>query len=263
MEWKKKASSFFGHPSEATPVNPENITQHVRNAYALLCDANRRAIQVPADVVAAILEARNAGEKGLNYDAEVRFWNAYGLLRSSIRPAESARRLYRNVFYIALALLLFGQFFYLAGDYVRIKLADLDQRIIDVSGRSSERNQDQPTAIAPEEGARLIKQIEFAQAAYYKLSENLLEIAGTIADLPLRPFGFHSFFALDASGQGDTENIIAKGKLDMMLVFLSGYLLPMACTRFRRHRVRCFYGAGGGSWRDGSLRESSSLRRCA
>jgi hypothetical protein len=30
-----------------------------------------------------------------------------------------------------------------------------------------------------------------------------------------------------------------------------------ACTRFRRHRVRCFDGAGGGSWRDGSLRESS------
>jgi hypothetical protein len=37
----------------------------------------------------------------------------------------------------------------------------------------------------------------------------------------------------------------------------------MACTRFRRHRVRCFDGAGGGSWRDGSLRESSSLRPCA
>ena len=27
----------------------------------------------------------------------------------------------------------------------------------------------------------------------------------------------------------------------------------MACTRFRRHRVRWFDGAGGGSWRDGSL----------
>src|SRR5258708_30460348 len=34
----------------------------------------------------------------------------------------------------------------------------------------------------------------------------------------------------------------------------------MACTRFRRHRVRCFDGAGGGSWRDGSLPASSSLR---
>jgi Trypsin-like peptidase domain len=37
----------------------------------------------------------------------------------------------------------------------------------------------------------------------------------------------------------------------------------MACTRFRRHRVRCFDGAGGGSWRDGSLPASSSLRLCA
>jgi hypothetical protein len=37
----------------------------------------------------------------------------------------------------------------------------------------------------------------------------------------------------------------------------------VACTRFRRHRVRCFDGAGGGSWRGVSLRGSSSLRRCA
>ena len=37
-------------------------------------------------------------------------------------------------------------------------------------------------------------------------------------------------------------------------------LPPLACTRFRRHRVRCFNGTGGGSWRDGSLRGSSSLR---
>jgi hypothetical protein len=37
----------------------------------------------------------------------------------------------------------------------------------------------------------------------------------------------------------------------------------VACTRFRRHRVRCFNGTGGWSWRDGSSRESSSLRLCA
>jgi ABC-type branched-subunit amino acid transport system permease subunit len=39
--------------------------------------------------------------------------------------------------------------------------------------------------------------------------------------------------------------------------------LLLACTRFRGHRVRCFDGAGGGSWRDGSLPASSSLRLCA
>src|SRR5262245_21581411 len=43
----------------------------------------------------------------------------------------------------------------------------------------------------------------------------------------------------------------------------SDQFASLACTRFRRHRVRCFDGAGGGSWRDGSLRESSSLRLCA
>src|SRR5260370_20902244 len=36
----------------------------------------------------------------------------------------------------------------------------------------------------------------------------------------------------------------------------------LACTRFRRHRGRCFDGAGVGSWRDGSLPASSSLRLC-
>ena len=36
----------------------------------------------------------------------------------------------------------------------------------------------------------------------------------------------------------------------------------VACTRFRRHRVRCFDGTGGESWKGGSLHASSSLRRC-
>jgi hypothetical protein len=36
----------------------------------------------------------------------------------------------------------------------------------------------------------------------------------------------------------------------------------LACTRFHRHRVRCFDGTGGESWKDGSLLASSSLRLC-
>jgi hypothetical protein len=39
-------------------------------------------------------------------------------------------------------------------------------------------------------------------------------------------------------------------------------IVGVACTRFRRHRVRCFDGTGGESWRGGSLHESSSLRLC-
>jgi hypothetical protein len=50
-------------------------------------------------------------------------------------------------------------------------------------------------------------------------------------------------------------------------VFIDGLLKHemevMACTRFRRHRVRCFNGTGGWPWSDDSLRESSSLKRCA
>jgi hypothetical protein len=36
----------------------------------------------------------------------------------------------------------------------------------------------------------------------------------------------------------------------------------LSCCRFRRHRVRCFNGTGGGSWRGEDLRGSSSLRLC-
>src|SRR5258708_632055 len=39
---------------------------------------------------------------------------------------------------------------------------------------------------------------------------------------------------------------------DQLFDFLNRNL---ACCRFRRHRVRCFAGTGGGSWSDGSLRE--------
>ncbi len=35
----------------------------------------------------------------------------------------------------------------------------------------------------------------------------------------------------------------------------------LACTRYRRHRVKVFDGAGGGLWRGGSTHESSSLKR--
>ncbi len=58
-----------------------------------------------------------------------------------------------------------------------------------------------------------------------------------------------------------TERVpMVKGRVDKKASTATGYV---ACTRFRRHRVRCFDGAGGGSWRDGSLRGSSSLRLCA
>jgi hypothetical protein len=49
----------------------------------------------------------------------------------------------------------------------------------------------------------------------------------------------------------------AKEVPEQFFLFNNGIL---ACTRFRRHRVRCFNGTGGASWSGGSLRGSSSLR---
>jgi hypothetical protein len=50
---------------------------------------------------------------------------------------------------------------------------------------------------------------------------------------------------------------IAVNQLD---VLLGEEVAEVACTRFRGHRVRCFDGTGGESWRGGSLHASSSLR---
>jgi hypothetical protein len=39
--------------------------------------------------------------------------------------------------------------------------------------------------------------------------------------------------------------------------------IELGCCRFQRHPVRCMNETGGGSWSDGSLRESLSWRRCS
>ena len=68
----------------------------------------------------------------------------------------------------------------------------------------------------------------------------------------------------NGSYDGGKRRIIQSDLLrtHMLLMDYGRKLGVMACTRFRRHRVRCFYGTGGESWRDGGLRESSSLRLC-
>jgi type I restriction enzyme S subunit len=60
---------------------------------------------------------------------------------------------------------------------------------------------------------------------------------------------------MNGIGFGSSEYIVFRPNDELSNEYL-------ACTRFRRHRVRCFYGTGGESWRDGSLHESSSLRLC-
>jgi hypothetical protein len=53
-----------------------------------------------------------------------------------------------------------------------------------------------------------------------------------------------------------------RGTLDYDAYRRVGSAAAVACTRFRRHRVRCFYGTGGESWKDEGLHASSSLRLC-
>jgi hypothetical protein len=148
----------------------------------------------------------------------------YGLLSSSIQPAAKARNLYRNIFYIVLVVLLGAQFFFLAGDYVRTKVADLDKQIVDIRGRAATAEASPGTSVPSVEPK--IDQVEQKKKAYAILSENLLDIVGAIADLPLRPFGYRNFFSTNAA-PGDLGGVIVQGKVEMLLVFLSGYLLPM------------------------------------
>jgi hypothetical protein len=224
MDFAARVKEFFGR-SEPQPVeaDPFDMAHNVRAAYALLADANKKAIQIPADVVDVITQARKAGGQ-LSNGLEAKFWNAYGLLSSSIRPAAKARNLYRNIFYIVLLVLLFAQFFFLAGDYVRTKLADLDRQIVDIRGRAAAPSNPAAPGNVEAAAATQIDQVQQTRKAYISISGNLLGIAGTIADLPLRPFGYHSFFS---DSVVDNDGVIVRGKLDMLLVFLSGYLLPM------------------------------------
>ena len=209
-------------PAPPQDRDPFDMRQHIRDAYELLRDANKKAIQVPADVVNVITAARKAANAQLPEDLEARFWNAYGLLSSSIRPAERARTLYRTIFYVVLAVLLCGQFFFLSGDHIRSKLADLDKQIVAIHGRAAAPTAtgSQPASVAAV--AEQIKQIEDAQKAYILVSRHLVEFVGRLTQLPFMIFGIQNFFLADS-----TTDLIVRGKLEMLLVFLSGYLLPM------------------------------------
>src|SRR6266700_3345910 len=188
MDFITGIKEFFSRNKTPVPdVDPFDMPRNVRCAYALLADANKKAIQIPPDIIDIITQARKARGQ-LPDGLEAKFWNAYGLLSSSIRPAAKARNLYRNIFYIVLLVLLFAQFFFLAGDYVRTKLAEVDKQIIDIRGRAAAPSS--AVVSATNQAAAVTEQIEQAQRtkqSYLFLSENLLAIVGTMADVPLRP----------------------------------------------------------------------------
>jgi hypothetical protein len=224
MRWPFKGSKTS--PAE----NPEDLGNHVLHAYELLHNANRRGIQVPSEVVSTITQARTAAKAGtLEGELETRFWNAYGLLSSSIEPAESARQIYKLVFYCVLFVLLLGQFFYLGGASVRDKMMDIDKQIIEVRGRAADAEEKNAAAnlTARAEVQRQVTQLNQRQMAYLILAKAILGATATIADLPLRPFRLHSLFYTEEGKGDELESTIIRGKLEMLLVFFSGYLLPM------------------------------------
>jgi hypothetical protein len=209
--------------------HPDDVGKHVLDAYALLCNANRRGIQVPSDVVSTITQARAAAHAGtLEGVLETRFWKAYGLLSSSIEPAERARRTYKLTFYGVLVALLLGQFFYLGGASVRDKMTELDKQIIEVKGKAAEAAEKSPAATSTKTMvAELQTLLEKRQKAYLSIAQKMLQAVDGLVYLPLRPFGFHGFFYTEADPTSELETTIIRSKLEMLLLFFSGYLLPM------------------------------------
>jgi|RhiMetdeSRZDD1v2_1073273.scaffolds.fasta_scaffold114644_2 hypothetical protein len=225
MAWK----SWCNRSKRSHEDNPEDVEEHVQDAYKLLCEANQRGIQVPSDVVSTITQARTAARGGtLDGEIETKFWNAYGLLSSSIKPAERARRIYKKTFYCVLGALLLGQFFYLGGASVRDKMTDMDKQIIEAKGKAADTAEKGTattagTKVSAEELALFAKR----QRAYLSLAQSMLQAVDFIIALPLRPFGFQSFFYTDGIHEDELANTIIRGKLEMLLLFFSGYLLPI------------------------------------
>jgi hypothetical protein len=88
----------------------------------------------------------------------------------------------------------------------------------------------------------------------------LADFASVIHRLQLRAH-YEKFGDLDIEGKSH-DRITAEALFDRFRFLFSEHNSKLACTRFRRHQVRCFYGTGGESWRGEDLGESSSLRRC-
>ena len=86
------------------------------------------------------------------------------------------------------------------------------------------------------------------------------EIDCHFKDMPIHIFG--SLDTLSTCLYFVAGADIFDGLTWLRYAFSNGDTIYLACTRFRRHRVRCFDGTGGESWKGGSLHASSSLRLC-
>ena len=235
MDFLNKIREFFGR-GETPPeqADPFDMPHHVRAAYAPLADANKKAIQIPADVVDVITKARAAPKASFLTIWRLAFECSYGLLSSSIQPAATraeplSQHLLPHAGGIAVCAVLFSQRIR-SHQTCRNRQAD---RGYSRQSRGTIRRRVRKCVC----GSRCPNQaVEDAKEAYLFLSRNLLDIVGTIADLPLRPFGFHSFFSSNAS---DAGGIIIRASSICCLSSCPAFFL-LCCTACSAPAHSCF-----------------------
>jgi len=205
-----------------TPRGSVDLAQQVVTAYDLLCNANQRGIQIPAEVVSVVIQARRADNvASISPELETRFWNAYGLLSSSIEPAERARSTYKRVFYVTLAALLFGQLFFMGVESVRARLTKAEEDLARLASVSSDKQAVLPSASS----LRTSDTIAAEQVAYLNLGRDLLQTADAVSS-PLHFLGMKTIFN-PPEGNSAADKVLIRGKIEMLSLYLGGYLLPM------------------------------------
>jgi hypothetical protein len=187
------------------------VNDHLAKARNLVCLANRKGLHVDQDVVGVVVQAdRACAERGqIDFDLETRFWRAYATLRQTIPSAARARTWYRTVFYLALAVMLLFQCYFLFGSRVHDEVGRLRTEQTELLGEKAK-------GAGPADEARIaraVTQNQLAQTAYRELA------------LRLVPYG-----QLIASGNSDAKSDsgfeVAFAALKMILDFLAAYLLP-------------------------------------
>jgi hypothetical protein len=93
-------------------------------------------------------------------------------------------------------------------------------------------------------------------------SDQIAHAANALRSSPRRKKVFIEIYRGKKKAKTVAELMKATKLTQVAVLQEGGKLAGLACTRFRRHRVRCFDGTGGVSWRGGSLHASSSLRLC-
>jgi hypothetical protein len=104
----------------------------------------------------------------------------------------------------------------------------MDKQMIEVKGKAAEAAEKSPAATAAKTvEAEQLTLLEKRQKAYLSIAQKLLQAVDGLVYLPFRPFGFHGFFYSEADPTSELETTIIRSKLKMLLLFFSGYLLPM------------------------------------